>query len=1260
GQSIKNNIRSNNTNASAVPSIDLNLMNKMSVINNLQALNGNKVNNENQNIVNNYNMNSLTNEKLNQLLMTVALNNNVDMSKLINNADNNININAKNMNNNINSNNINENVNSNNNINNNSNNSNGINNNNNNINLNNALFSQEFLLQLLQQQQQLQQQLQLLQQQHHQLQQQQQLNENKETKRDINMMTSPKSNVNSFIHNNNININPSPSYPSNNLRVKDNTQEFYQYFSQMNDNSMSKMNPVSMPSYAMPVSSHPISTSPYTASIPTSYSLTTNMMPISPIGMSTSFNERNNDYINLGKQEFTKPPKIPSHLISSFLISSGIGNSNNNNNDMEDNLDEKRKLKASLSKGMSPMIATVAPMTMLNTNNDVMMNATLSLRENSDIPKGNLDISKKKSLSNSSSTSLSSTTTLENDKNALLSSNDSGTAMPLTESSNTIQENSSKNSSTTSSNSTLTLLPGINNDVDNEDNSDSKRGKASNVSETHKENNIESLKVNEGTSSVSTPKLINSNVESKTKEDGDLLSTENVKEGIEALNLNEHQEILSNMDNTSNLGTTPNASSLNKYISVISAAADSQKGSIMNNNDDKTTELPILRIGQPISDLSNGRLMVNNGNININGISNSFSDGFDLLNLPSYRINYLNNSTLSNNLNSFTNDGLLSVNNNHSSSSSANNNLSVNNSLSNTNDKKDLDFLSFSSSAATPSSLISNNNHLFPPSAAIPIYKNNKKLNINNSNNNSNSLLNDGSFGGFFDNNMNSFDKIIASSGSLRSDNKLLNSFSNKYNLYDNSVNSNNSIPVSTSSFSPIYNFAPSASLPININGIPIKGASNNSRTMQQQQQQHLSQISETPDLWELDMEPYFEQSSLSKDDNSWFSGSHFASSSLNNGGGNNNSFNSSLLSNNQGNIGNSIDLHNSNDNNSSSLDFQHMNYPFNLNNIKQSNLTLMNQGTSSMNSSSIPSSTMDKNLWNSLLPSLLNNNINTTNTINESISLLQKTLAASNLANNGSNNNNNNNNNENNNNNNNNNNASLSPFIGFNDISVAQSNNLQLINQINELGNSLNAQTSLLNANKSGIATNSNKLSGLNNLHPSSAAMLSSNASSKLSATLSKPINIRNPERRDFTSTSYNNRLIPNTPSSSFSSYFSTSPNSLFSMGGYSGTNIPAVPNNSFNFGANFKNNNFNLNSTTTTTTNSTTNNIESWTSNAKVLEPPLIEVPRTWYFSKDEAAKNSETIVLPKRFFKNEIPECYDNRKYEKKNKTKQNIYI
>ncbi len=425
--------------------------------------------------------------------------------------------------------------------------------------------------------------------------------------------------------------------------------------------------------------------------------------------------------------------------------------------------------------------------------------------------------------------------------------------------------------------------------------------------------------------------------------------------------------------------------------------------------------------------------------------------------------------------------------------------------------------------------------------------------------------------------------------------------------------------------------------MPITVNGISIKADNTRNVQQQQQQSQHLNQISETPDLWELDMEPYFEQSSLTKDDNSWFSNdyknsnSHFMPNPLNNA-----SFATT-------NSNNSFDHHSSNDNtNPNSLDFQQLTFPINMNN---NSMGMMNQATTSaMQSSSIPSSVIDKNLWNSILPSLLNNNnAGKINNINESISLLQKALAAAN------NNNNNNNNNDLDHNNSNNNtiggsssNASTSPFIGFNDINVVHSNNLQLLNQINELNNSLNAEASVLNVNKSSISGLAN-INKNNNLHPSSAAMMSNSISSKQSATLSKPINIRNPERRDFTGTSYNARLMPNnTPSSSFSSYFSTSPNSYFSIGGYSGTNLPAAPNNSFNFNANFPNNNLKIN-------NSTNNNIESWVSNvnAKVMEPPLIEVPRSWYFSKDEVAKNSETIILPKRFFKNEIPECYDNRK-------------
>ena len=554
----------------------------------------------------------------------------------------------------------------------------------------------------------------------------------------------------------------------------------------------------------------------------------------------------------------------------------------------------------------------------------------------------------------------------------------------------------------------------------------------------------------------------------------------------------------------------------------------------------------------------------------------------------------------------------------------------------------------------------------------------------------------------------NSLDKFLASSGSLRSDNKLLNSFSNKFSLYDTNVNNNinnNSIPVSSSSsFSPVFNFAPSASLPININGIPIKGAISNSRNSQQQQ--HLNQISETPDLWELDMEPYFEQNSLSKDDSNWFSvdyknnGSHFTSTPMSTIGGNNNSFNNSLNGK-QSKKGNSVDLNSLNDNNSNnnnsniiknnnnnnnnnisnSLDFQHINYPFNLNNfeLKQNNMNILNQGTSTITSSSLPSSVMDQNIWSSIIPSLINNNNNNNNNnsgnnnINESISLLQKTLAASNLANNTNSLSNDNNTNTNintiNNNNNNINASILSKFSGFNDL-TNQTNNLQLLNQLNELSNTINTQNNLLNVNaktnNGNNGVNINKISNVANLHPSSAAInikklnngnnhpnsllpssatMLSMSSDGTPATLSKPINIRNPERRDFASAaSYNGRLISNTPSSSFSSFFSTSPNSFFSMGGYSGSNIPAAPNNSFNFGANFKTNNLNLN-------NTTSNNLESWNNTninpgIKVLEPPLVEVPRTWYFSKDEAAKNSETIVLPKRYFKNEISECYDNR--------------
>ena len=808
GQSLKNN-RANNTNVLAVPSIDLNLMNRMSVINNLHSLN-----NEHQNIMNNFNGDSATNERLSQLLMTIALNNNADMNKLVNSTttttttNNNNNEDTTSNNNNTNyfinnnitntSNNNNNNININTNINNNTNNitNNTINTNvNTNANINNnSLLSQDFLLQLLQQQQQLQQQLQILQQQHQQLQQQHQLNDNKEIKMETNMMTSPNINMNSYAQN--MNANPlNSSFPSNNLRSNENVQglnNFYQYFSQMNDNSMpkvdnesnnylkqqlymaqqnqAKMNSLSMPSYLLPVNTHPVPSSPYTSSIPTSFAVTPNILS-TPIGMGLNVgnNERNGDFL---KQEFTKPPKIPSHLISSSLISSGL----------EESLDEKRRMKASLNKGMSPLIATVAPMTMVTNNNNAMMNATMAVQENSELNKENLDISKKKSLSNSSSTSLSSTTTLENEKNALLSSNDAGSSRnPLTEASSPLQQvsnnnnnSNNNNSSTTSSNSTLASIPNINIEGDNEESNESKQQKSSSSSKRNsrsseggeKDANKESstVAIVEGTSSVSTPKLINATVETKSNNDGnnELLFMDKVREGIEVMNLGGEgggggeQESFSNdnfkinLDSSATLGTTPTASSLNRYISVISAAENQQDSMI--NNDDKKSELPILRIGQPLPDFSSSGLMINNnGNISLNGISNSFSDGFDLLNLPSYRLNYLsNNNNLVNKLNNFTtNDGLLSANKNIGNISSNNSsNGNPNSNLGSFNDKKDLDFLSFSSSAATPSSLIGSNQLLCPPSAAIPIYKNNKKPSL--SGNSSNSMLNDNSYNGFF------------------------------------------------------------------------------------------------------------------------------------------------------------------------------------------------------------------------------------------------------------------------------------------------------------------------------------------------------------------------------------------------------------------------------------------------------------------------------------------------------------------------------
>ncbi|ORX57753.1 hypothetical protein BCR36DRAFT_135935 [Piromyces finnis] len=728
-QPLKNNIISNYTDVSAVPSIDLNLMNKMSVINNIQGLNESKINNEN--ITNSYNINPLTNEKLNQLLMTVALNNNVDIDKMVNyTSSNNIIMNTMTGRNETNNENIDLNNNTNNNHNKNLDNGNNINNND--SNLSNSYLNQEFLLQLLQQQQQLQQQLYIL--------QQQQLHKNNEVNHDINIIPNQKKDINSFAYNN-TNNSPSLLYSSNGLEVKENNQDFYQYFSQMSDSSTSKINSssISIPSYTLPVSSRPMSTSSHTT-----YSLNPKIMSF-PVSVNPNFNERNNDLINYEKQEFTKPPKVPSHLISSSLTNNGINNYNNGNDGKANEyLDEKKKLKDFQSKSMSPIIATVAPMTISNSNNDPIININLSLQENSYLKKDDLDVSKNKSLSNSSSTSLSSTTTLENDKNALDSS---GTTFLLNEESNIIQRKNSKNSSTTSSNSTLTLFPNANNESDSKNSNNFKQSKISNNSETDIDNKIESIKVIEGTSSVSTPKLINSTSESKNNDNNNtLLSTKNISESIEALKLNDSQEIISKTDSSDNLGTTPNASSSNKYLSAISSVSnDDQRSSIIGSND-KTTELPILRIGQPISDLSNGGLMVNSGNVNANGISNSFSDGFDLLNIPNYRLSYLSSRDFSNNLNNITNNELLSVNNSINS-----NRLSDNNNLNNTNDKKEIDFLSFNLSIENPSSSLSDNKNLFPPSAAIPIYKNNKNLNSsNNSNNINNSLLNDGSLNGFF------------------------------------------------------------------------------------------------------------------------------------------------------------------------------------------------------------------------------------------------------------------------------------------------------------------------------------------------------------------------------------------------------------------------------------------------------------------------------------------------------------------------------
>ncbi|KAL6628137.1 hypothetical protein U3516DRAFT_621782 [Neocallimastix sp. 'constans'] len=892
--------------------------------------------------------------------------------------------------------------------------------------------------------------------------------------------------------------------------LQNNLSNYYPYFSQMYDNSVpkaevnnesnkkfdpfninnylqqqiylaqqnqEKMNSLPISSYNLPVS---MSSSPYATSIPNSYSVAQNMLSLSPYGVNPNLSGNERNIGDFRKQEFTKPPKIPSHLISSSLISSGLVNNSNNDNgitntinsyDMDDNHDERKKLKATINnKNITPLVSTVATMTTANSDNEAAINANLSIQENSDLLKENLDISKKKVLSNSSSTSLSSTTTLENDKNL---SNETNVNMPLTSSSNIIQENNKNSSSTSSSNSTLTL-PNLNNEGENENSNGDEVEKHNNnkkstkSDESSNNNNINnnndsknenhSFQKTKDTSSVSTPKLMDNSALDNFKNDNtNYLTVDQVREGVENIKMSNDTKV--NNDSANKKASTPITSSSNKYASVISAAFDNQKTSTMNvNNDNKKTELPILRIGQPLSDLSSGGLVINNnGNINLN---------------------------------------------------------------------------------------------------AIPIYKNNKNLNLNGATNNS--LLNEGSYNGFFDN--NSLDKFLASSGSLRSDNKLLNSFSNKFSLYDTNVNNNinnNSIPVSSSSsFSPVFNFAPSASLPININGIPIKGAISNSRNSQQQQ--HLNQISETPDLWELDMEPYFEQNSLSKDDSNWFSvdyknnGSHFTSTPIL-----------------------------SNDNNT-------------------------------------------------------NTNINTINNNNNNINA-----------------------------------SILSKFSGFNDL-TNQTNNLQLLNQLNELSNTINTQNNLLNVNaktnNGNNGVNINKISNVANLHPSSAAInikklnngnnhpnsllpssatMLSMSSDGTPATLSKPINIRNPERRDFASAaSYNGRLISNTPSSSFSSFFSTSPNSFFSMGGYSGSNIPAAPNNSFNFGANFKTNNLNLN-------NTTSNNLESWNNTninpgIKVLEPPLVEVPRTWYFSKDEAAKNSETIVLPKRYFKNEISECYDNRDF------------
>eukprot|EP00833_Pecoramyces_ruminatium_P009512 jgi/Orpsp1_1/1183544/evm.model.c7180000085673.1 len=298
--------------------------------------------------------------------MTVALNNNVDMNKLINSNGNN---NFNDINNGMKNNNPNSSITTTTTTNttNVTTNNNNENNNNNNINLNNALLSQEFLLQLLQQQQQLQLQLQQLQQQQQQL-QQQKLNEtnnsNEGKLEGIPIVNSNNNNNGNVLIYNNGNLNQmASSFPKSGVRTNENTQElnnYYQYFSKMYSNSVpkveinseksdsfnsnnyhqqqlylaqknqGKMNSLPIPS-SYNLNTLSISSSPYATSIPTSYAMNPNILPLSPIGINASLGGNERNIGDFRKQEFTKPPKIPSHLISSSLISSGLLNINNNN-----------------------------------------------------------------------------------------------------------------------------------------------------------------------------------------------------------------------------------------------------------------------------------------------------------------------------------------------------------------------------------------------------------------------------------------------------------------------------------------------------------------------------------------------------------------------------------------------------------------------------------------------------------------------------------------------------------------------------------------------------------------------------------------------------------------------------------------------------------------------------------------------------------------------------------------------------------------